>query len=582
MSEQRLAGRLELTWTNKDLRLLAHEDSSYEWVPPGDYRVAEVRLLHDAGIVGATNSDRKRASDNLLIRGDALASLHSLLQLPEFADELAGKVRLAYLDPPFNTQQAFEHYDDALEHSVWLTMMRDRLELVKAFLSPDGSVWVHADDSEMARLRILMDEVFGADRFVATVIWRNSDNSNNDAKQFSEDHNYIIVYGAQPDWRSNGLPRSDEQIKHYSNPDNDPRGPWFDGNPVDSPNPRKNLRYDLVSPQGHVIKPPPNGWRWKRETLDARLKTGEIRFSTDGKRIIRRTYLADQDVLPPSTLWANVDDTGSSRQAKYELKAMFKRPSAELFATPKPERLMRRIIELASAPGDIVLDCFAGSGTTAAVAHKLGRRWITSEWSRQTVEEFALPRLRRVVEGKDSGGITKDAKWQGGGGFRILDVAPSMFEDDEGIVVLSDWATGGALGEATAAQLGFAYDEDPPFVGRKGKMRLACIDGLVSVAVVELLLSVLPEGERLTICGTTIDSEASDLLRLRRSGSRIRKIPASILSEYQQVARWRPAATRTEEVAETTRGVVAETASANGSQALAAKQSSSKRNAKTT
>jgi adenine-specific DNA-methyltransferase len=160
-------GRLELTWTNKHLRLLAQEDGSYEWVPLSDYRVAEVRLLHDTGTVGQVGGER--AKDNLLIRGDALNALTSLIELPEFERQYVGK--LAYLDPPFNTQQSFLQYDDALEHSVWLTMLRDRLVQVKTLLAPDGSVWVHCDDSEQAYLKVLMDELFRRENFVANIIW---------------------------------------------------------------------------------------------------------------------------------------------------------------------------------------------------------------------------------------------------------------------------------------------------------------------------------------------------------------------------------------------------------------------------
>ncbi len=167
-------GRLELTWTNKPLRLLAHEDGSYEWVSPSDYRVAEVRLLHDAGAGGEVHAQPDRARDNLLIRGDALNALTSLIELPELAREYVGKVKLAYLDPPFNTQQSFLHYDDALEHSVWLTMMRDRLVSTKTLLAPAGSVWVHLDDSEMGYCRVMMDEIFGRENFVATIVWEKS------------------------------------------------------------------------------------------------------------------------------------------------------------------------------------------------------------------------------------------------------------------------------------------------------------------------------------------------------------------------------------------------------------------------
>ncbi len=198
-------GRLELTWTNKALRLLAHEDGRYEWVSPSDYRVAEVRLLDDVATAGEVG--RTRAANNLLIRGDALNALRSLTRLPEFAREYVGKVKLVYLDPPFNTQQSFLHYDDALEHSVWLTMMRDRLLQIRDLLAPDGSVWVHCDDTEQHRLRLVMDEVYGGSNYVATIVWRSSDNSNNDAKQFSTDHNYLKDHGT----RSRSWAASDPQ-----------------------------------------------------------------------------------------------------------------------------------------------------------------------------------------------------------------------------------------------------------------------------------------------------------------------------------------------------------------------------------
>src|SRR5437899_7101643 len=205
-------GRLELTWTNKPLRLLAHEDGSYEWVHPADYRVAEVRLLRDLATVGEVV--KIRAKDNLLIRGDALNALASLARMPEFAREYLGKVALAYLDPPFNTQQSFLQYDDALEHSVWLTMMRDRLEQVKKLLTPSGSVWVHCDDSEQAYLKAVMDELFGRDNFVATVIWEKSDSPRMDAHNFSVRHDYILVYRASDAFKVNPLTITDEE-SHY-------------------------------------------------------------------------------------------------------------------------------------------------------------------------------------------------------------------------------------------------------------------------------------------------------------------------------------------------------------------------------
>jgi adenine-specific DNA-methyltransferase len=544
--KQRLSGRLELTWTNKDLRLLAHEHGSYEWVPPADYRVAEVRLLHDAGTVGQTHPERARAKDNLLIRGDALAGLHSLVQLPEFSKELLGNVRLAYLDPPFNTGQAFEHYDDALEHSVWLTMMRDRLRQIQELLHPEtGSVWVHLDDTEVHRCRVLMDEIFQPSNYVATIIWQKSHTREN-RTDISTTHEYLLVYTMNHSaWKKarNLLPSSDEQIARYQNPDSDSRGPWssLPAHAKAEKGRRKEQFFAVTLPSGRVVEPPKGrcwlftGARWEEMVADNRIWFGE-----DGDNVPRlKKFLSEvQEGLVPVTLWPH-KEVGTTGTAKAEIVALF--PDETPFSTPKPEALLRRIIQIGSNPGEIVLDCFAGSGTTAAVAHKMDRRWITSEWSRETLETFTLPRLEKVVSGDDQSGVSESLDWTGGGGFRVLDVAASMFDEDEGLVVLADWAIGGALAEATAAQLGFAYAEDQPFVGRKGRMRLAVIDGLVSRAVVELLLAALPETERLTICGTTIDDEAGELLRTRRRGSRVRKIPASILAEYQQTHRWRPA-----------------------------------------
>ncbi|MDP2957935.1 MAG: DNA methyltransferase [Longimicrobiales bacterium] len=221
-------GRLELTWTHKHLRRLAHEDGSYEWVEPSDHRVAEVRLLREAATVGAVGRGAQRAQDNLLIRGDALHALQGLARLPEFTGALAAKVRLVYIDPPFNTQQSFLQYDDALEHSVWLTMMRDRLLQAKRLLAQDGSIWVHLDDSEVAYCRVLMDELFGRDNFVATIIWQKTYTREN-RTDMSTSHEYVLVFSAnRPMWRArrNLLPPSNEQIARYSNPDDDPRGPW--------------------------------------------------------------------------------------------------------------------------------------------------------------------------------------------------------------------------------------------------------------------------------------------------------------------------------------------------------------------
>jgi adenine-specific DNA-methyltransferase len=524
-------GRLELTWTNKPFRLLAKEDGSYEWVSPSDYRVAEVRLLHTVTSVGEVG--KVRAEDNLLVRGDALNALTSLSRLPEFAGEYLGKVKLAYLDPPFNTKQSFLQYDDALEHSVWLTMMRDRLLQIKDLLSPDGSVWVHCDDSEQAYLRVMMDEIFGRDKFVATIVWEKRFSRSNDAV-FSVSHDYLVVYATAPDrWANarNRLRRSTKQGKIYKNPDNDARGPWRLV-PWDAPDIRENLSYPITTPSGK-IRFPPKGRHWSRteEQWLAIVAEGLAYFGKNGAGSpMIKTFLKDDPGIVPNTWWEH-EDCGHSSEAKREILALF--PGVEAFATPKPERLLERIIEISTNEGDIVLDCFLGSGTTAAVAQKMDRRWIGVEYSAETVETFAMPRLTAVVAGIDLGGVTESSEWNGGGGFRVLDVAPSMFEIDGGLVFLADWMSNGVLAEATAAQLGFAFESDPPFSGRKGRIRLAVVDGVVNESVVRLVISALPERERVVVCGTGIDTDARPILRQLRPGSTLRKIPAALLDEYR-------------------------------------------------
>jgi adenine-specific DNA-methyltransferase len=534
------SGRLELTWTNKHLRLLANQEGGYTWVPPADYRVAEVRLLHDVEDVGETRGQRARAEDNLLIAGDALHALTSLCELPEFAREYVGKVKLAYLDPPFNTQQAFEHYDDALEHSVWLTMMRDRLLQIRKLLARDGSVWVHCDDSEQHRLRVMMDEVLGEAAWVATVIWQKRYSRDN-RPAIGQVHDFLHVYSPDPlAWRDsrNRLPRDEKTAKQYRNPNNDPRGPWR-VLPLDAQGYRKNQMYDIVSPAGVTHRPPKGRcWGMVEERYRELLAEGRIYFGKNGDArpgVIR--YLSETEGLVPWTWWPS-DEVGHTDEAKKEILALF--PEVEPFDTPKPERLMQRIVHIASNPGDVVLDCFVGSGTTAAVTHKMGRRWVAVDSSRDTVETFAKPRLEKVVAGADPGGITKDVGWEGGGGFRILEVGPSMFAEVEGRVWLAPWAADGELAEATAAQLGYEFDPDPPFAGRKGRTRLAVVDGLVNNDVVELLVGALAPEEKLVVCGTAIDPEATTLLKTLRSGSRTRKIPASILAEYRIARDWRP------------------------------------------
>jgi adenine-specific DNA-methyltransferase len=543
-------GRLELTWTNKDRALLSREDGSYEWVPKRDHRVAEVRLLRDAGTVGEIHDDADRSKDNLLIRGDALNALTTLTRSPEFAEEYAGKVKLAYIDPPFNTGQAFEHYDDGLEHSVWLTMMRDRLMQIKELLSPDGSVWVHCDDAEQHRVRSVLDEVFGSGSFRSTIVWQKlyARKSNT---EFSGTHDYIHVYAREPEsFRRNKLPPSEDQLARYKNPDNDRRGPWQSVSfhvRTDNPEKRREYRYEIELPSGRRVLPPKGRhWNGKRPRFEALVSEGRIWFGKGDSLPRYKDFIDLDDIgLVPMSWWPR-QEVGDNDESKEELMGLFPEIQ-DVFQTPKPERLIERIIHIGSEPGDIVLDCFAGSGTTAAVAHKMGRRWVTSEWREETIDTFTAPRLEKVVNGEDPGGITEAVEWQGGGGFRVLDVAPSIFEDDDGVVVLADWVTDHELGQAVAAQLGFEYEPEQPFCGRQGKLRLTVVDGHVDKAAVKLLVQSLGEGEKLSLCATSLDPDAGAALKKLSRGSQARVVPQDILLSYRTPSTWQASVSKKEE-----------------------------------
>lgn len=600
ISQPAPSGKLELVWTNKKLKLLSGPNEDYEWTQPGDYRVSEVRLLHDVTTVGESGTKLQRAKDNLLIRGDALHALTSLTGLPEFAREYVGKVKLVYIDPPFNTQQAFTDYNDSLEHSVWLTMMRDRLTQIKELVADDGSIWLHLDDVEMHRARVVMDEVFGSGNFVATVVWRKVYSPDN-RTLISPSQDYIVVYAKDKSkWKNtrNLVARNAAQLSLYQNPDDDPRGLWKTVDfSAQAGRATKTQFYTLVTPAGLAFEPPKGrAWVYTEARYKELVADNRVWFGKTGKSgPAVKSFLSEvQDGVVPQTWW-DYDGVGHNQEAKKEIKDLF--PASDPFDTPKPERLMQRVIHIASDPGDIILDCFAGSGTTAAVAHKMGRRWVTVEWRASTIETFTMPRLRRVVDGTDAGGISKTSErqaatnlpegvtedeafdavrvmnaavkggalanidanasktviaalrealktkvvstksWSGGGGFRVLDVGPSMFDVEDGDVFLSRWAVGDHLGEAVAAQFGFEYKVEAPFVGRRGTVRLAVVDGFANQEFVDYLLSSLGPNELLDAYATGIDPEAQEYLRTVRPGSRLVKIPASIISSYRRSSR---------------------------------------------
>ena len=357
--------------------------------------------------------------DNLLIQGDNLEALKALLPF------YRGQVKCIFIDPPYNTRSAFEHYDDNLEHAQWLSMMLPRLQLLRELLREDGSIWVTIDDNEGHYLKVLMDEVFGRGNFVDTVIWQKADSPRNSARQFSSDHDYMFVYSREPNWIPTKLARTEEANSIYANPDNDDRGNWLPGDPYANKPYSKGL-FSIVGPSGRTFSPPPGRfWRVSEVRLRELDADGRVWWGPTGEaRPSIKRYLSEVGNLVPRTFWSK-DDVGSNRTSKNEMRALF--PDDASFTTPKPERLLQRVLDIASDEGDLVLDSFLGSGTTAAVAHKMGRRWIGIEMGEHAATH-CLPRLQKVIEG-EQGGISKAVNWQGGGGFRFMTLGAPVFDE---------------------------------------------------------------------------------------------------------------------------------------------------------
>ena len=376
------------------------------------------RLLEEAGDLSAGKPD----AGNLLIQGDNLEALKALLPF------YAGRLKCIYVDPPYNTRSAFEHYDDNLEHARWLAMMWPRLELLHDLLAEDGSIWVSIDDNEGHYLKVVMDEVFGRKNFIDTVIWRKNYSPKSSARHFSSDHDYILVFSKNADaFQPNLMPRTERQNKAYRNPDDDPRGLWRPNN-LAARNYYSKGTYAIRCPSGRLIEGPPAGsyWRISEDKFREMDRDGRIWWGRNGNNVpAPKIYLNEvKQGVVPQTFW-NHEEVGHTQDAKKEIVSLF---GDDVFGTPKPERLVERILHVATDPGDLVLDSFLGSGTTAAVAHKMGRRWIGIEMGEHAVTHCA-PRLNKVIEG-EQGGISKAVGWQGGGGFRFYRLGPPAFDAD--------------------------------------------------------------------------------------------------------------------------------------------------------
>ena len=363
-------------------------------------------------------------NENMIIKGDNLEALKALL--PYYK----GQVKCIYIDPPYNTGNAFEHYDDNLEHSMWLSLIYPRLELLRDLLSEEGSIWISIDDDECHYLKVICDEIFGRKNFINNVIWQKKFSPQNDAKWLSDNHDHILCYAKNKElWYPNLLPRTEEMNSRYKNPDNDPRGVWTSGD-LSVRTYSRAYDYPITTPSGKIINPPAGRcWRIGKEGMMKLIQDGRVWFGDKGNNTPRlKRFLSEvKQGITSLTIWLHTE-VGHNQEARQEVKAF---NSSDVFATPKPERLLERILTLATNEGDLVLDSFLGSGTTCAVAQKMGRKYIGIEMGEHAITH-CVPRMKAVIDG-EQGGISKSVNWQGGGGYTFYDLGETVFDEEGNI-----------------------------------------------------------------------------------------------------------------------------------------------------
>lgn len=433
-----MANKLELTWYGKE-----------------DPIVVEPRILIED--TSLSNCEQDPDTENMIIHGDNLLALKAL------ESKYAGQVKCIYIDPPYNTGSAFEHYDDNFEHSIWLDLMKPRLSLLWRLLDEsEGSIWISIDDSEQAYVRVLCDELFGRHNFIAQIVWQKRYSREN-REAIGDVHEYILVYAKDPlifKKIRNLVPMTEQQTKVYKNPNNDPRGRWR-AVPMTAQagHATPDQFYEITAPGGKIHTPPAGRcWSLSKKTFEELLADGRIYFGKDNNSQPNKIrYLSEVPGVAPWTWWPS-DEVGHTDSAKKEIMAIFGKNN--IFDTPKPETLLQRIIHIATNPGDLVLDSFLGSGTTAAVSHKMGRKYIGVEMGDHAYTH-CKKRLDMVISGEDNGGISKSVNWQGGGGYRFYELAPSLINiDDFGEAIINPEYDADMLAAAIALHEGFTYQPD--------------------------------------------------------------------------------------------------------------------------
>ena len=504
----KMGNKLELTWLGKE----------------DEIKIEPRILIEDKE---KSNCKNDFDTENMIIHGDNLLALKALEQ------KYSGKVKCIYIDPPYNTGSAFEHYDDNLEHSTWLSLMKPRLEILRNLLSNDGSIWISIDADESHYLKVLCDEVFGRKNFIDEVVWQRSYSPINLKKTLSRCHDNILVYAKDNsiNFELNKLPRTEAANKRYKNPDNDPRGVWKTGDMSVGPRIESNV-YKVITPSGREVYPPEGrSWVFNEDRFKEMLVDNRIWFGRDGNNVpsVKRFLSETKQGIVALTMWFR-EEVGDSQEGKREVKAI---NSDSVFSTPKQERLIERILSLGSKEGDLILDSFLGSGTTAAVAHKMGRKYIGIEMGDHAYTHCKL-RLDKVIDGSDQGGISKSVDWQGGGAYKFYELAPSLINKDgfDEYVINKEYDAD-MLASAVALHEGFTYAPDSEIFWKQSKGNessyIFVTTRHLNQSYLDSIKSTMEDGEYLIIACKSFENGLDRIY----PNITIKKIPQMLLSRCE-------------------------------------------------
>ena len=495
-----MANKLELTWVGKDQEMKL-----------------EPRILIENPKLSNTKKDKD--TENMLIHGDNLLALKAL------ESKYAGQIKCIYIDPPYNTGNAFDKYDDGIEHSIWLNLMFNRVRILYSLLSPDGVLFCNLDEVEHAYMKVMCDQIFGRTNFIGDIIWKKRKGGGNDSRFVALDHDYILVYVKdsskdvhKKQWL---VSQSESYQKRYKELESDGRRYYWDTlsrDGLQNPIPVK-----ILCPDGTVLA---LNSQKSKETIEEGLANGTIRFSKTKKgwTLHHKVYLKGKQVMR-----SILDEVGTNKTAGDEMLALF--GNAKAFPYPKPENLVQKLIELNTNEGDLVLDSFLGSGTTAAVAHKMGRRWIGVEMGEHAYTHCKV-RLDKVING-EQGGISKSVNWKGGGGYKFYELAPSLIVEDKfGNPVINKEYNADMLAAAMALHEGFVYSPDENYYWKQGRNENAYIYTTtvhLTEAVLDAIAKEMREDEYLVIACKSYDA---DIERAYKN-IKIKKIPQFLLGRCE-------------------------------------------------